>query len=57
MLHFQLLRTTDRCGVYLLCSACGRVNAPDARFCDWCGKKVSGISNSTNTFIAMDGFL
>lgn len=24
-----------------MCSACGRVNARDARFCDWCGVQVS----------------
>ena len=22
------------------CSKCGRLNAGDARFCDWCGNKV-----------------
>ena len=25
----------------LTCTKCGRVNNPDARFCDWCGAKVS----------------
>ena len=45
----QFLRTTNQSGVYLLCSDCGRINAPDARFCDWCGKKVSKTSNSTIT--------
>ena len=25
----------------MTCSKCGRVNHPDARFCDWCGAKVS----------------
>ena len=25
----------------VMCSACGRVNARDARFCDWCGVQVS----------------
>ena len=24
----------------LTCTKCGRVNNPDARFCDWCGAKV-----------------
>ena len=46
-LDSQFLRTTDQPGVYLLCSDCGRINAPDARFCDWCGKKVRKTSNST----------
>ena len=44
IMYFQFLRTTDQSGAYLLCSACGRINAPDARFCDWCGIKVSEIS-------------
>ena len=25
----------------VMCSVCGRVNARDARFCDWCGVQVS----------------
>ena len=24
----------------MTCSKCGRVNHPEARFCDWCGAKV-----------------
>ena len=27
----------------LTCTKCGRVNNPDARFCDWCGAKVRHI--------------
>ena len=26
---------------YAMCGRCGRVNVSDARFCDWCGAKVS----------------
>ena len=26
----------------VMCSTCGRVNAKDARFCDWCGVQVRG---------------
>ena len=28
---------------YMMCGVCGRVNVSDARFCDWCGGKVSAI--------------
>lgn len=36
-----------------MCSACGRVNAKDARFCDWCGIQVrwgggGGFTNRTS---------
>ncbi|XP_065882597.1 double zinc ribbon and ankyrin repeat-containing protein 1-like isoform X3 [Dysidea avara] len=37
----KLLQTTES-GVYLLCSTCGRINASDARFCDWCGREPAG---------------
>ena len=26
---------------YVMCGMCGRVNVSDARFCDWCGSRVS----------------
>ena len=26
---------------YIMCGTCGRVNVSDARYCDWCGSKVS----------------
>ena len=26
---------------YVMCGACGRLNVSDARFCDWCGRRVS----------------
>jgi len=25
---------------FVQCTKCGRTNAPEARFCDWCGTKV-----------------
>ena len=28
---------------YLMCGTCGRVNVSDARYCDWCGYRVSII--------------
>ncbi|XP_071963794.1 double zinc ribbon and ankyrin repeat-containing protein 1-like [Antedon mediterranea] len=28
-------------GRLLCCNKCGRVNSPDARYCDWCGSKPS----------------
>ncbi|XP_078590947.1 double zinc ribbon and ankyrin repeat-containing protein 1-like isoform X8 [Branchiostoma floridae x Branchiostoma japonicum] len=31
----------DPHGRLMTCSKCGRVNNPDARFCDWCGTKPS----------------
>ncbi|XP_078671575.1 double zinc ribbon and ankyrin repeat-containing protein 1-like isoform X5 [Branchiostoma floridae x Branchiostoma belcheri] len=31
----------DPHGRLMTCSKCGRVNNPDARFCDWCGTKAS----------------
>ena len=35
--HFDLPPQPRLNGNLLRCSGCGRVNNPDARFCDWCG--------------------
>ena len=35
--QFDLPPTPQLNGNLLRCTGCGRVNNPDARFCDWCG--------------------
>ena len=36
------MRLTSQ-GGHMVCSMCGRTNAPDIRFCDWCGSRVSVV--------------
>ncbi len=35
---------------FMMCGGCGRVNVSDARFCDWCGSKVSHCELTTGAY-------
>jgi len=31
---------------FVQCTKCGRTNAAEARFCDWCGTKVTAVNTA-----------
>jgi len=37
---------------FIQCTKCGRTNAAEARFCDWCGTKVSAVGFSVIYFLS-----